>query len=184
MSDAAPQWLSYVTAAGAIATPMLVALLGGIGWKIRNRIERQLELERKLRDERVAVYNALLEPYIIFFMSDEAWKADPKNRGKDKAELGSRALLSLEYKRNAFRLAVFASDGVVRAYNSLMQHFYRSVGKSESSSEENVKKLVDKLGTLILEIRRSTGNEQTALTNWEMMEWFLTDIDRIRRIPS
>jgi hypothetical protein len=179
MSDA-PQWLAYVTAAGAIATPMFVALLGGLGWRIRNRIERQIELERKLRDERIAVYNALLEPYIIFFMSDDAWKADPRNKGKDKAEFGARALLSIDYKRNAFRLAVFASDGVLRAYNALMQHSYRSVGTPEDSKQENLRGMLEKIGALILEIRRSMGNEKTELSSWEMLEWFLTDIDRVK----
>ena len=31
------------------------------------------------------------------------------------------------------------------------------------------------LGTFLLEIRRSMGNEATKLTNWQMLEWFLTD---------
>jgi hypothetical protein len=172
-----PQWVGYLTAAGAVATPILVAVLGGIGWRIRNRIERQLELDRKLREDRIAVYNALLEPFIIFFMSDEAWKADPKNRGKDKDELGSRALLSLEYKRNALRLTVLGSDGVLRAYNALMQHFYTS---PLVSSPDSLRVMVEKIGKLILEIRRSMGNEGTQLSHWEMLEWFLKDINQIR----
>jgi len=178
MNDVTPQWLAYVTAAGAVATPLLVALVGGIGWRIRNRIERQVELERKLREDRIAVYNALLEPFIIFFTSDEAWKADPKHKGKDKLEFGQRALLSLDYKRNAFRLTVLGSDGVLRAYNALMQHFYRS---AENSTElaDNLKPFVAKIGTLILEIRKSMGNEDTQLSNWEMLEWFLKDIHKL-----
>ncbi|RPI71515.1 MAG: hypothetical protein EHM38_03755 [Geobacteraceae bacterium] len=179
MNDALPQWVGYLTAAGAVATPLLVAVLGGIGWKIRNRIERQLELERKLREDRIAVYNALLEPFIIFFTSDEAWKADPKNKGKDKDELGARALLSLDYKRNAFRLTVLGSDGVLRAYNALMQHFFLNTDKP-ASSQENLKIMVEKIGTLVLEIRKSMGNEDTKLSHWEMLEWFLKDINQIR----
>jgi hypothetical protein len=179
MSESLPQWVGYLTAAGAVATPLLVAVLGGIGWKVRNRIERQLELERKLREDRIAVYNALLEPFIIFFMSDEAWRADPKNKGKSKDDLGARALLSMDYKRNAFRLTVLGSDGVLRAYNALMQHFFQNANES-ASSQSNLKAMVEKIGALILEIRKSMGNEDTKLSRWEMLEWFLKDIDQIR----
>ena len=31
-------------------------------------------------------------------------------------------------------------------------------------------------GTLLLEIRRSMGNESSKLTNWQMLEWFITDV--------
>jgi len=168
-----------LTAAGAVATPLLVAVLGGIGWKIRNRIERQIELERQLREDRIAVYNALLEPFIFLLTSDEAWKADPKNKGKDKNELGARALLSLDYKRNAFRLTVLGSDGVLRAYNALMQHFFQNADKP-SFSPENLKASMEKIGCLVLEIRKSMGNEDTKLCHWEMLEWFLKDIKQIR----
>jgi hypothetical protein len=178
MTTPSPDWLAYVTAAGAVATPILVAALGALGWRMRNRVERQVELERKLREDRIGVYNALLEPFIIFFMSAEAWQADPKNRGKDKDALGGRALLSLDYKRNAFRLTVLGSDGVLKAYNALMQHFYRS-GEGVTP-KTNLKQMVEKIGTLILEIRKSMGNEGTQLSNWEMLEWFLKDIHELR----
>ena len=46
-------WLDYLVAAGTIATPILVLLLSGIGWRLRNRLERQFVLEDKLRDERM-----------------------------------------------------------------------------------------------------------------------------------
>jgi hypothetical protein len=29
-------WLDYVTAFGSVATPILVLLLGGVGWRIRS----------------------------------------------------------------------------------------------------------------------------------------------------
>ena len=36
------------------------------------------------------------------------------------------------------------------------------------------------LGTFLLEIRKSMGNETTALDNWDMLEWFLKDARRFR----
>jgi hypothetical protein len=181
MTGEYPAWLAYVTAAGSVATPLLVAVVGAIGWKIRNRIERQIELERKLREDRIAIYNQLLDPFVFFFMSDEAWKTDPKNKNIDKYSVASQKLLSLEYKRNAFRLAVLGSDGVVRAYNALMQYFFNESSNEAITQDERTKLMVEKIGILLLEIRKSMGNEHTLLAHWEMLEWFLSDLKGIRK---
>ncbi|WP_373499286.1 hypothetical protein [Desulfococcus sp.] len=179
MIDAAPNWLAYVTAAGAVATPILVAILGGIGWRIRSRIDRRTELERKLREDRIEIYNELLEPFVIIFMSDDAWKSDPKNKTRDKNAMGAKHLLSLDYKRNAFRLAVLGSDGVLRAYNSLMQYFFL-LNDKPAPEEARVKGMLERIGVLLLEIRKSMGNEATSLDRWEMLEWFMTDMKVVR----
>ena len=36
-------WLDYLVVAGTIATPILVLLLSGIGWRLRNRLEREVD---------------------------------------------------------------------------------------------------------------------------------------------
>jgi len=36
----APSWTQYVTAIGTVATPILVAALTAVGWRLRNRLER------------------------------------------------------------------------------------------------------------------------------------------------
>lgn len=179
MIDSSSTWLDYMTAAGAVATPILVAILGGIGWRIRNRIDRRAELESKLREDRITIYNELLEPFVIIFMSEEAWKSDPKNEARDKNAMGATHLLSLDYKRNAFRLAVLGSDGVLRAYNSLMQYFFL-LSDHSAPDEARVKGMLDRIGMLLLEIRRSMGNESTSLDRWEMLEWFMTDMKAVR----
>ena len=74
---------------------------------------------------------------------------------------------------------MLGSDGVLRAYNALMQHFFLNADKP-ASSEENLKVMAEKIGTLVLEIRKSMGNEDTKLSHWEMLEWFLKDINQIR----
>jgi hypothetical protein len=40
------------------------------------------------------------------------------------------------------------------------------------------------LGSFLLEIRRSMGNEDTDLDNLEMIEWFITDARKYRREKS
>lgn len=109
-------WLDYVTAIGAIATPIIVVALGAVGWRIRTKFERHLELENKLREDRIETYNDILEPFVILFMTDIAWKADLKNKNRDKNLIAQQALLSLEYRRKVFKMSLVGSDAVVTAY--------------------------------------------------------------------
>lgn len=178
MTESTPAWLSYLAAFGAIATPVLVAILGGIGWRIRSRIERQMSLEQRLREDRISIYNEILEPFMVMLMSEEAWKADPKNKHRDKGAIGTSQLLSVDYRKSAFRLALLGSDGVVSAYNELMQYFFSS-GVREAT-EEAAKGMLSRLGNLLLEIRKSMGNEATSLDKWAMLEWFIHDARRYR----
>ena len=178
MINSTPAWVNYLAAFGAVATPLLVAVIGGIGWKIRSRIERQLSLEQKLREDRISIYNEILEPFMVMLMSDEAWKSDPKNKNRDKNSLGARQILSLDYRKCAFRLALLGSDGVVKAYNELMQYFFSS-GDREATTEA-AKAMLARIGVLLLEIRRSMGNENTDLDKWAMLEWFINDARQFR----
>ena len=176
-----PSWVTYLTALGSIATPILVAVVGGIGWKLRTQVERRIELEKQLRDDRIEIYNDILAPFITLFMSDAAWKSDPKNKNRDKNELAIKAALSLEYRKQAFRLALVGSDGVVKAYNDLMQSFFQSETVDGAEvPEEKVKRMLALIGHLLLEIRRSMGNEATELDKWSMLEWFITDARKYR----
>ena len=187
-------WVDYVTAIGAVATPILVLALTGIGWRIRKRLERRIELEDKLREDRIGTYHKILEPFIMLLTSDAAWRADPKNKNRDKNELATRRLLSLEYREQGFRLSLVGSDAVVKSYNDLMQHSFRqsTPAARETLSEEEsavqdvekrafAREMVSLLGQFLLEIRRSVGNETTKLDNWQMLEWFVTDAREYRQ---
>jgi len=39
--------------------------------------------------------------------------------------------------------------------------------------------LVDLLGNFLLEIRRSVGNETTKIKNYELLGWFIKDIETV-----
>lgn len=56
-------WVEYVTAIGAVATPIFVLILTAVGWRLRRRLERRIELEDKLREDRIGTYNQILEPF-------------------------------------------------------------------------------------------------------------------------
>lgn len=172
-------WLDYLTAVGSVATPILVLILTAVGWKLRQSVERERELEDKLREDRINTYNLILEPFIILFMTEAAWAMDKANRGKDKGEIATAKMLSLEYRKYAFKLSLVGSDPVVLAYNDLMQFFYLQ-SEITASTEEKLKKMMSLLGTFLLEIRRSMGNETTKLSNLQMLEWFMQDARRWR----
>ena len=187
--------LDYVTAIRAIATPILVLLLSGIGWLIAHRLEkarerevkereesRKLEqklrdeareLEEKLREHRTAIYNDLLEPFVIMFTKDAGLPKAKEYRGKTNADVTQSKIMSLEYKQTAFEFLLLGSDEVVRSYNNLMQFFYTH--ELNEASIEMIQQAMALLGKFLLEIRKSVGNQTTTLHHFEMLEFLITD---------
>jgi hypothetical protein len=66
MYVASSQWLT------ALAIPVLLALGGFIAWAIRSTIEDYREAERQLTAERRALYQQVLEPFLLPLITDEA----------------------------------------------------------------------------------------------------------------
>ncbi len=172
-------WLDYLTGIGSIATPLLVLVLTAVGWKLRQTVDRRIELENQLREDRIEIYNQILEPFIIILMSDAAWEHNKQNKGRDKSEIAIGKMLSLEYRKLAFKLSLVGSDAVVLAYNELMQFFYAHE-EDPAPIETRLKAMMALLGNFLLAIRRSMGNEFTGLTNWQMLEWFMKDVRKWR----
>ena len=139
-----------------------------------------MELEDKLREDRIQAYNQILEPFVFFLMPEAAWQTDPKNKGKNKDEIATRLMLSLEYRQNAFKLSLVGADAVVKAYNNLMQYFFERENVADAGTPGDAKQMVGLLGHFLLEIRRSMGNEATTLDHWAMLEWFITDARKYR----
>lgn len=184
--------LETISAIATLATPILLLFLGGIGWLIQNRIQsskakeeiqtaRIAELEGKLREDRISIYNALLEPFFLIFTADAAFAQDPKFKNKNKNELAFAKMLSVEYRQIGFKLSLIANDSVVRAYNQLMQFFYHTES-DERSIEVKTSHWIALMGTLLLEIRKSMGNEGSSLDQWEMIEWFMLDAHKMKEI--
>lgn len=165
-------WLDYVAALGSIATPTIVLALTAIGWKFKSTFQRRIELEDKLREDRIDTYNKILEPFIILLMTDEAWQSDKKNKNKNKQEIAISTMLSLEYRRLGFKLALMAPDSLVKSFNNLMHYFYNLEGKQ---GDKFIIETMTLLGSFLIEIRRSMGNEATKLDHWDMCDWWMTD---------
>jgi hypothetical protein len=170
--------LELMTAIGSIATPFLVLLLTGVGWSIRSSIERKAKLEEQLRDDRVRVYNEILEPFIAHFAPSTIRKV----QNKEDEQTFAKTIASLDHWKSSFKLSLIGSDDVIQSYNRLMQNFFQS-GRSQPSGALDLGVLsqnVKLLGNLLLEIRKSMGNEATKLDSWNMLEWFIMDIDKLR----
>lgn len=174
-----PRFIEVITAVGAIATPLLVLFLSGMGWIAKEEIQRQNKLEEALRQDRVETYNKILEPFVILLMTDAAWQSDPLNHGRSREEVATRLLLSTDYRHHGFKLSLVGSDSVVRAYGDLMQYTFH-LDPSQSGGPEQARALMALLGGLLLEIRRDAGNERTHLDRWNMLEWFVTDARQYR----
>ena len=149
--------LDTITAIGSILTPILVLVLTAVGWKYRQSIERRIKAEEELRDDRVAIYNQILQPYIILFMADDAWQSDPKNRKKDKQATALSMLLSLDYRQAAFKLALMGSDEVGKALTQLMLLSNRYSQQEHTDITGSTKDVMSQLGDLLLAIRKKHG---------------------------
>lgn len=104
---------------------------------------------------------------------------DPKHKKLDKMKAVTSKMLSVDYRKVSFGLSLVGSDPVVKAYNELMQYFFNWKSESPATSED-VLGMLERVGDLLLEIRRSMGNETTELDNFSMVEWFISDLGRIR----
>jgi hypothetical protein len=156
------EWLPLLN---TVILAFLTAALAYITGKSTSATHRLHELEDKLREDRVSVYNEIVESYLILFIPLSAWQSDPKNIGKDKSEVAQQRLMSLQYRKTVFKMSLIGADKVINAYNSLMKSFHPTP-PTESD-------FADKLGTLLLEIRKSMGNETTSLSNWDVLSCLL-----------
>lgn len=171
-----PTILEIVDTIATISTPIIVLMLTGLGWSIRNRVDRAKELEEKLREDRIQIYNDILEPYMMLFTNGK-----PESGNQTYRELGALKVSSLEYKKASFRLSLIGSDEVLRTFNNLMQFFYTMGNIPDNDRETSTLKLLSLFGKLLLEIRKSVGNETTNLTNFEMLEFLITDLRKFQQ---
>ena len=155
-----------------VLTPIFLLVLGGLGWYIQQSVERRVRIEEKLHADRLEIYNKILEPYFLMFMSDAAWAMDPKTKGKDKGHVAIEKLLSWDYRKTGLQLSLIGSDGVVLALNKLMQHAFK-VDQNAPVSTTLAAEMLALMGNLLLEIRKSAGNESTIVDKFGMVEWFV-----------
>lgn len=153
------------------AVGAVIMLIGGLfSWILQTRLERIRSEREKLRVERRKIYMDLLSPFIRLFT--EMVKSPIETPG-DVPDEALQEMLSYDYKTTSFEMALFGSDEVVSAYNTFMGDLYRSA----QQAPQNPLELMQGFGELLLEIRKSLGNENTELNRFDMFRWLIKDID-------
>lgn len=172
----------WTIAIGAILTPLVVAFLGYRWSQQSQAAERRAAIDRQMQADRIEVYHNFLKPFMVMFMNDTVWASEQaRNRSyknKTKEQVVQNLMLSEDWISTSFRLTLIGSDATVRAFNQLMDAA-RAQGEQPAANPEQ---LVELLANLLLEIRRSAGNDQTDIRNWDMLRPFITDVDAYLKV--
>ena len=149
-----------------ILPTLLVVSTGLLTWFLKDKSEK-LKLQReKLIEEKRQNYEKILEPIIRLFAGTKG--------NKQELQKAMKQVQSFEYKKTAFQLMLFGSDSVVNAYNDYFQYLY----KNENNMDPY--EMLNALGKVILEIRKDLGNDKTALKEFDMLRFMITDIDKMK----
>ena len=128
-----------------IAVPILLLILGGIGWLYRHEKERRLQIEKQLSDKKYDVYIKLLT---VFF---DILKQVKKGQKTNETKLIDRMM---DIKKE---LLIFGNDGVLFAFFRWEKH---------SQTKSNLKALAE----LIIEVRKDMGNPKTKISTKDFLK--------------
>jgi len=159
----------------ALILPGLFATLfttagGLVVWYFQSRAEKLRKMEEALHDRRLKLYSEAMDPFIRMFA------------GLGDAKAQAQALASFKgypYRKTVFDLTMFGSDEVVRAYNAMFQHIYKS-----ETSGQNSRELMRLWASVLLAIRKTGGNPDTKLDEWDMLTATIKDIETLRYPPA
>ncbi len=154
----------------AILSSVLVTVSSLITWFFKSRKEELVNQELKVRENKIQVYETLLEPFIGAFTNTLS--------EKEKQEYINK-LLTIEYRKAAFNLTTFGSDQVVTAYNKIMQDFF-----NPPESEKNEIGIIHlkNFSNLLLMIRRDLYSKRTKLRKSQMLEFMINDIKNYKEV--
>ena len=149
--------------------PTVLVLVGGlVSWYLKDRTEELRSEREKFRRERLSIYTEILEPVLGAFVYQESQQKKARVIEKVKTD---------QYRKKAFELTLYGSDAVVRAWNSFMQYMYTT----NETGNFDLKVGLEKLGTVLLAVRRDLGNKNTNLEAIELFKWFLRDFDKLQK---
>jgi hypothetical protein len=149
----------------------LFTTIGGlVVWFVQSRAEKLRRLEESLQDRRLKLYADTIDPFIRMFAGLGDAKAQAQVLVKMK---------SYEYRKAVFDLTMFGSDEVVQAYNGMFQHIYKS-----ETQGQNPREMMRLWAALLLAIRKSGGNPDTRLGEWDMLTSTIKDIEPLRNAPQ
>jgi hypothetical protein len=149
-----------------VLAPALLGVGGFVGWIIKTKTEELRAAQTALRDNRLAAYEEILDPFIALLQTNDA-----------HAEARAfKKVASVEYRRSTLRITLFGSDSAVKAWNNMMQHFYLTAnGDDPNSGYRGIGLYAD----FLLEVRKDLRNK-TDLDRFDMLAGFVKDMARTR----
>ena len=156
-----PTFLQYVYA------PALLGIGGFVAWLIKSKTEELRSAQAKLHEDRLKIYEDIIEPYFSILGS-----SNPHGHAKALKTITSEA-----YRKTTVRIALFGSDRVVKAWNTLMQHHYTAKEGDANSGFVGIGLFAD----LLLEIRKDLGNKNSSLGRLDMLRGIVKDIEDHKR---
>ncbi len=158
----------------ALDTTIAALMVSGLIWRWKNHLTRRQKLRDSLREHRIILYKAVLDPYIRALYPEKIRQKERKH--KYSGEKGRREPLkemqSTEYMLHCWNLTLLGADDVVLAHNKLKQHFFHQ--RNFDDEQKNLEGVL-LLGELLLAIRRSMGNEGTKLNVRNIWEGLIRD---------
>lgn len=144
--------------------------IGGlVVWYFQSRAEKLRRLEESLHDRRLQLYSEALDPFVRLF----AGLGDSKATAQVMKDIRG-----YQYRKTVFDLTMFGSDEVVQAYNALFQHIYKAEVEGQQPRE-----MMFLWASVLLAVRRSGGNPDTNLDEWDMLTALIKDIETLRTPP-
>jgi hypothetical protein len=147
-----PDWSTIISVLAALS-PILLVIIGGIGWLYRHEKERREAVERQLSEHKYKTYITLLD---LFF---DVMKATKTGKTIDQNDLNDRMF-------NAGKdLIIYGSDDVVTA-------FQKWLGGTREG-----KVTLGQFGELVISVRQDMGNSKTNITSEDVLRQFIIDYD-------
>lgn len=141
----------------AITTIILTALIGGIGWILRNEIEKRREVEKQLSEKKYSVYIKIMN---LFF---DVIKNTKESKKISDEKIANEMFVIVK------ELIVFGSDSVNLKF----------IEWRESANKGNPNLVVFLFADLIVEIRKDMGSPATKLSNSDVLKMFINDYETL-----
>lgn len=140
----------------SVLAPILVVLLGGVGWLYRHERERRTAAEQRVSERKYQAYITLLNIFFDMMKDTRHGKKPNEDALVDKMTDANKDLM------------LYASDDVLALYHDWLARSRRGVMDLEQ------------FGELIVAIRRDMGHASTRVTADDVLRQLITDYDKAK----
>jgi hypothetical protein len=159
-----------------VQAAIITAFVGFTSLIISNFYTRQREINLKLRDKKVEVYSKFIKLWIQTFLSiglkSQENSSNISTFPNNDDHIGN---FTKDFKEITDDLILWGSDNIIKSYCDLQ----KTLPNENSSSNEKTAGLVN-FGKFILAIRKDLGHRNQGIDEYDLMSFFITDIDNFR----